>query len=262
MPARAVTRVMPFPVTLAFTLLLFTAPPTIRSASAQSGCGSYTIQGTDVQECYTAGDDYVTFSNSCGTETLTQSQLQAGAIPTTIIPCPQPQLEPQPEPEPEPQPDLEPPPEPQPQQPFTEPNPGDANGDNGANKPPLPPAPVPLREPPGTSKGGSDLSKCVMMEVEKRSASQYPYVVRNDCDETVFYTIRVCNADFTQTPVQTTCTNDHGSLVAHASFPGYSDQQPPLLISACNGQGLCVKPIFDGSSGQPSVPPAPVPVRK
>jgi hypothetical protein len=33
----------------------------------------------------------VTFSNSCGSETVSQGRLQNGAIPNTIIPCPRPQ---------------------------------------------------------------------------------------------------------------------------------------------------------------------------
>jgi hypothetical protein len=35
-------------------------------------------------------DDYVSFSNSCGSGTLTHSRLQAGGIPGNIIPCPRP----------------------------------------------------------------------------------------------------------------------------------------------------------------------------
>lgn len=60
-------------------------------AAAQIDRGYQTINGTRV---YTEVDHQrrvATFSNACGSQTLTQAQLQAGAIPTRIIPCPRPQ---------------------------------------------------------------------------------------------------------------------------------------------------------------------------
>ena len=82
---RALTAIAP-----GLALLLAAGPLTIRTGYAQSGCGTYVIQGTQVQECYSAQNNYVTFSNSCGSQSLTQSQMQAGAIPNQIVPCPRP----------------------------------------------------------------------------------------------------------------------------------------------------------------------------
>jgi hypothetical protein len=58
------------------------------SALAQSGY--QTINGTQVFTVIDQGRGVATFSNSCGSQSLTQRQLQAGAIPTDIIPCPRP----------------------------------------------------------------------------------------------------------------------------------------------------------------------------
>lgn len=56
------------------------------SACAQSGY--QTINGTRVYTVVDQARGVATFSNDCGSQTLTQRQLQAGAIPSNIIPCP------------------------------------------------------------------------------------------------------------------------------------------------------------------------------
>lgn len=56
------------------------------SANAESGY--QTINGTQVYTVIDHAAGLATFSNSCGSQTLTQGQLQAGAIPNQIIPCP------------------------------------------------------------------------------------------------------------------------------------------------------------------------------
>lgn len=56
---------------------------------AQSGY--QTINGTRVFTQVDQARGVATFSNDCGSQTLTQGQLQAGAIPDQIIPCPRPQ---------------------------------------------------------------------------------------------------------------------------------------------------------------------------
>jgi hypothetical protein len=48
------------------------------------------IQGTRVHVVLDDQTRLGTFSNSCGSQTLSQSQLQNGAIPSNIIPCPRP----------------------------------------------------------------------------------------------------------------------------------------------------------------------------
>lgn len=57
-------------------------------SNAQSGCGYRTINGTQVEVCVDLGRGIATFNNNCGSQTLTQGQLAAGAIPNQIIPCP------------------------------------------------------------------------------------------------------------------------------------------------------------------------------
>jgi hypothetical protein len=56
------------------------------TAEAQSGY--QTINGTRVFTEINQAGGYATFSNDCGSQTLTQSQLQNGAVPNNIIPCP------------------------------------------------------------------------------------------------------------------------------------------------------------------------------
>jgi len=53
---------------------------------AQSG--HQIINGTQVYTVIDRSRGVATFSNDCGSQTLTQGQLQAGAIPDQIIPCP------------------------------------------------------------------------------------------------------------------------------------------------------------------------------
>ncbi|MGQ0455978.1 MAG: hypothetical protein ACT4OU_02825 [Hyphomicrobium sp.] len=55
-------------------------------ANAQSDY--QTINGTQVFTVVDQQAGIATFSNSCGSQTLTQRQLQQGAIPSNIIPCP------------------------------------------------------------------------------------------------------------------------------------------------------------------------------
>lgn len=67
---------------LTMAALLGAAAP----ANAQSG--HQVINGTQVYTVIDQGRGVATFSNDCGSQTLTQGQLQAGAIPDKIIPCP------------------------------------------------------------------------------------------------------------------------------------------------------------------------------
>jgi hypothetical protein len=55
--------------------------------SARAESGYQTINGTRVFTVIDHERGVATFSNSCGSQTLTQQQLQAGAIPSNIIPC-------------------------------------------------------------------------------------------------------------------------------------------------------------------------------
>lgn len=65
---------------LLFTLLF------LPHARAESGY--QVIQGTQVYTVIDHSRGVATFSNNCGSQTLTQRQLQQGAIPSQIIPCP------------------------------------------------------------------------------------------------------------------------------------------------------------------------------
>lgn len=58
------------------------------TALAQSGY--QTINGTRVFTQIDQARGVATFTNECGSQTLTQSELQGGAIPDQIIPCPRP----------------------------------------------------------------------------------------------------------------------------------------------------------------------------
>jgi hypothetical protein len=58
-------------------------------ANAESGY--QTIRGTQVYTVIDHARGVATFSNQCGSQTLTQAQLQAGAYPDKIIPCNPPQ---------------------------------------------------------------------------------------------------------------------------------------------------------------------------
>jgi len=71
--------------TIILGLLSVLALPAL-SANAESGY--QTINGTQVYTVIDHAARVATFSNSCGSQTLTQGQLQAGAIPNEIIPCP------------------------------------------------------------------------------------------------------------------------------------------------------------------------------
>ncbi|TXN22149.1 hypothetical protein [Methylobacterium sp. WL9] len=64
-------------------LSLFVFPST---AFAESGY--QTIRGTRVYTVIDQSAGVATFSNECGSQTLTQRQLQSGSIPSQIIPCP------------------------------------------------------------------------------------------------------------------------------------------------------------------------------
>jgi hypothetical protein len=93
--AREVPMVLDKKSEILFVITIFVALLGASRAQAQSGCGNYVINGTQVRECFTNGNNYVTFSNSCGTQTLTHDQLHAGAIPSQIVPCPRTQNQPQ-----------------------------------------------------------------------------------------------------------------------------------------------------------------------
>ena len=60
------------------------------SLAAQES-GNLQINGTWVHSEIDHARGVATFSNDCGSQTLTQGQLEAGAIPSDIIPCPRPQ---------------------------------------------------------------------------------------------------------------------------------------------------------------------------
>jgi hypothetical protein len=67
------------------SLGLFVSP-----TSAQDYSGYQVIQGTRVYTEIYESAGFARFSNSCGSQTITQQRLQAGAIPDSIIPCPRP----------------------------------------------------------------------------------------------------------------------------------------------------------------------------
>lgn len=69
-------------------LLLMTISVFGNLAFAQSGY--QTINGTRVFTQVYQDQGYAVFSNECGSQRLTQAELQAGAIPNNIIPCPRP----------------------------------------------------------------------------------------------------------------------------------------------------------------------------
>ena len=52
--------------------------------------GDQVIDGTQMHTTVYHDRGYAVFSNSCGSQRLTQSELQGGAKPTDIIPCPRP----------------------------------------------------------------------------------------------------------------------------------------------------------------------------
>lgn len=54
---------------------------------------SQIIRGTRVQSEVAPDSRTVRFSNECGSQTLSANDLQAGALPTQIVPCPRPDLE-------------------------------------------------------------------------------------------------------------------------------------------------------------------------
>lgn len=58
------------------------------SAAAFAESGYQTINGTQVYTEIDHASKIATFSNDCGTQKLTQYELQQGAIPSEIIPCP------------------------------------------------------------------------------------------------------------------------------------------------------------------------------
>jgi hypothetical protein len=62
----------------------------INSDPAVGQSGEQTINGTRVYTEIDQARGVATFSNQCGSQTLTQQELQAGAIPSQIIPCPRP----------------------------------------------------------------------------------------------------------------------------------------------------------------------------
>lgn len=62
----------------------------VLGAPAWSQSGYQTINGTRVFTQIDQAAGVATFSNDCGTQRLTQAQLQNGAIPNQIVPCPRP----------------------------------------------------------------------------------------------------------------------------------------------------------------------------
>lgn len=70
-----------------FWLLMFFALP-LSSSFAQTHSGYQVIDGTRVYTEIFESQGYAKFSNSCGSQTISQRELQAGAKPYNIIPCP------------------------------------------------------------------------------------------------------------------------------------------------------------------------------
>ena len=54
----------------------------------QTSSGNQIINGTEVFTEVFENDGYARFSNACGSQTISQTALQQGAIPNNIIPCP------------------------------------------------------------------------------------------------------------------------------------------------------------------------------
>lgn len=60
------------------------------ATAVRAQSGEQVINGTRVFTVIDQSRGVATFSNQCGSQTLTQRQLQQGAIPSNIIPCPRP----------------------------------------------------------------------------------------------------------------------------------------------------------------------------
>lgn len=75
-------------ICLALFIFVLLALP--NASFAQTWSGSQVIDGTEVYTEIFQSQGYARFRNSCGTQTITQRELQAGAKPTNIIPCPRP----------------------------------------------------------------------------------------------------------------------------------------------------------------------------
>ena len=71
-----------------------TALVMLGSIGAKAESGDQEIEGTWVHTVIDHERGVAIFSNECGSQTLTQGQLQAGAIPSDIIPCPRPRTGP------------------------------------------------------------------------------------------------------------------------------------------------------------------------
>lgn len=72
------------------SLAAYLAVSVAAAASASAQSGYQTINGTRVYTVIDQAAGIATFSNECGTQRLTQRELQGGAIPSRIIPCPRP----------------------------------------------------------------------------------------------------------------------------------------------------------------------------
>lgn len=86
--------------------ILFSLTGSLSPSLSLAQSGYEIINGTRVFTVVDQAAGVATFSNDCGSQTLTQTQLQQGAIPTDIIPCPRPQ-EQRSAPEPTPLPSTE-----------------------------------------------------------------------------------------------------------------------------------------------------------
>lgn len=75
-------------VAVAVLALTFSADASVGASAQESGY--QVIQGTRVFTQIDHEADTATFSNACGSQTISHSDLAAGAIPTNIIPCPRP----------------------------------------------------------------------------------------------------------------------------------------------------------------------------
>ncbi len=97
---------------LAIASITFGLPAGFCETSQAQDSGYQVIQGTRVFTRIDYAADNATFSNECGSQTISHRDLGAGAIPTNIIPCPRPSA---PKPPPAPPPSAySPPPAPPP----------------------------------------------------------------------------------------------------------------------------------------------------
>ncbi|GJE53805.1 hypothetical protein EKPJFOCH_0273 [Methylobacterium thuringiense] len=259
-------------------LLMASASPVLGQSGFQ------VIQGTRVYTSIDQARGVATFSNDCGSQVLTQRQLQGGAIPDDIIPCPRPTPSPSSEPNSSPADDPSPP--------LREANVISQRScislsenlirrikspteeikqselkqslvklrslcsDGGRSdlydqlQALVKISPVvrgPTKRATPSDEGGSDLGKCVELIVGGRSAAQFPYKVRNSCPESAVYYVYECDRDYSSGKKEDICKETKGFIGSKSeTFLQYSYDRPKLT-KVCNKAGQCFKPVFDGS---------------